>query len=131
MNVVDLINYLRLEGPHDLESVPTASEGDAPPLATNLQMRREILKEWRTTLTRRILGSKPSEGDPMEEEDTEEDPEEDPQDDPSEGDPMEEKDPEEDPEIDPEEDSEVSEGQLIGSEDLMGDQEEERRDRTI
>jgi len=38
---------------------------------------------------------------------------------------------EEDPEEDPEEDSEVSEGQLMGSEDLMGDQEEERRDRTI
>ena len=31
MSVVDLINYLRLEGPHDLECIPTASEEDASP----------------------------------------------------------------------------------------------------
>jgi len=31
MSVVDLINYLRLEGPHDQERVSTASEEDAPP----------------------------------------------------------------------------------------------------
>ena len=62
-----------------------------------------------------------------EEEDPEEDPDEDSEEDPSEGEPME----EEDPEGDPEEDSEISKGQLIGSEDLMGDQEEEGRDRTI
>ena len=30
MSVVNLINYLRLEGPHDLERMPTASEEDAP-----------------------------------------------------------------------------------------------------
>jgi len=31
MSVVDLINYLRLEGPHGLEHIPTISEEDAPP----------------------------------------------------------------------------------------------------
>jgi len=30
-NVVNLINYLRLEGPHNHERIPTASEEDAPP----------------------------------------------------------------------------------------------------
>jgi len=29
MSVIDLINYLRLEGPHDLERIPIASEEDA------------------------------------------------------------------------------------------------------
>jgi len=31
MIVVDLINYLRLEGPHNHERIPTASEEDAQP----------------------------------------------------------------------------------------------------
>ena len=31
ISVVDLINYLRLERPHNLESVPTASEEDTSP----------------------------------------------------------------------------------------------------
>jgi len=63
----------------------------------------------------------------MEEEDPDEDPEEDLEEDLSEGEPMK----GEDPEGDPEEDSEVSEGQLMGSEDLLENQEEQRRDHTI
>ena len=31
MSVADLLNNLRLEGPHDLERITTASEEDAPP----------------------------------------------------------------------------------------------------
>ena len=57
----------------------------------------------------------------MEEEDLEEDPEEDPEEDLSKGDPMEEEDSEENPKVDPEEDSEVSEGQLMGSKNLIGE----------
>lgn len=33
MDIEDLINYLRLEGSHDLEHIPVASEEDAPPPA--------------------------------------------------------------------------------------------------
>ena len=31
MSAINLINYLRLKGPHNLECVPTASEENAPP----------------------------------------------------------------------------------------------------
>ena len=129
MSVVDLINYLRLEGPHDLESVPTASEDDAPPPGDELTEEEEDLEG---------VEDNPDDTNPRVEADLMGDPrreelmeEEDPEEDSSDEDPMEEEDPKEDPEVDPEEDSKVSEGQLMGSEDLMGDQEEERRDRTI
>jgi len=45
MSVVDLINYLRLEGPYDLEHIPTASEEDAPPRETSFQMRKDTLRK--------------------------------------------------------------------------------------
>ena len=32
MDVLDLLNYLRLEGPCEEDLVPTTSEADAPPL---------------------------------------------------------------------------------------------------
>ena len=52
MDIDDLIDYLRLEGPYDLERIPTASEEDAPPLEMNLQMRRETLGKKEITLLR-------------------------------------------------------------------------------
>ena len=36
MSVVDLIDYLRSEGPHDQEHISTASDEDAPPLVDEL-----------------------------------------------------------------------------------------------
>ena len=36
MSVVDLINYLRLEGPHNLKCIPTANEKDASLLGDEL-----------------------------------------------------------------------------------------------
>jgi len=35
ISIVDLINYLRLKGPHSLEHIPTASEEDTPPREMN------------------------------------------------------------------------------------------------
>jgi len=108
MNVVDLINYLRLEGPHDLECIPIASKKDAPPSRDKLTDEEGGSKEE---------GDDPTEVGPIEEADPKEDPserepmdkedrEEDPEKDPSKGGPME----GEDPEEDLEEDSEVSDG---------------------
>jgi len=133
MSVVDLINYLRLKGPHDLESIPTASEEDAPPPGDELTDEEgdlEGVKDNPVKIDPRV------EVDPMgdlsvEEPMKEEDPEKDPEEDPSEGEPMEKENPREDPKRDSEENSEVSEGQLMGSEDLVEDREEERRNRTI
>ena len=31
MSMIDLINYLILEGPHDQDLIPTANEKDTPP----------------------------------------------------------------------------------------------------
>jgi len=99
MSVVDLINYLRLETPHDLESVPTSSEEDAPPPGDELTEEEGDLEgvEDNPGDTNPRVEADPK-GDPMEEED------------PSERDLMEKENPEEDPKVDPEEDSEVSEG---------------------
>jgi len=45
MSIVDLINYLRLERPHDLEHIPTASEEGAPPPRDELTNEEEDSKE--------------------------------------------------------------------------------------
>jgi len=113
---------LRLEGPHDLESVPTASEEDAPPPDNELTEQEGDLEgvEDNPGETNPMVEAD-QKGDPMEEEDPNEGPKEDLEEGLSEGDPMKEEDPEENLEVDSEEDSEVSEGQLMGSEDPMGD----------
>ena len=128
MSVVDLINYLKLEGPHDQECITTVGEEDAPP------PRDELIDEEGDSKNE---GDVPTEAGPVEEEDPDEDPnkeepmeEEDHEKDPSEEEPMEEEDPgdgEPMEEEDAEEDSEVSEGKLIGSEDLEGDYSESKR----
>ena len=140
MSVVGLINYLRLEGPHDLECVPTASGEDAPPPGDELtydegdpkkegdgpiemgpreQPDPEQDQSEEEPMEEEDSEEDPSEREPMEEEDPKEDPE-DLEEDPSEREPME----EEDPEEDLEEDSKVNEGQLMGSKDLKGDSSE-------
>ena len=127
MDINYLINYLRLEGLHDLECIPTVSEEDGPPARDELIDKEGDSKEEGDDPTEvRPMEEAdpeedPSDKEPMEEEDPdedleedhnerepieEEDPEEDPEENPSEGEPMEEDDPDEDPE----EDSEVSEG---------------------
>jgi len=75
MSVVDLINYLSLEGSHDQECVPTASEEDALPLGNELTDEEGDSKD---------KGVVHTEAGPIEGEDLEEDP--------SEQEPMEEKD---------------------------------------
>jgi len=133
MSVVDLINYLGPEGPHDLESVPTASVEDAPPPGDELPDEEADLERVEDNPVGTDPGVEadpigdPSAEEPIEEEDQKEDPKEDP----SDGEPMEEEDPDKDLKRDPEEDSEVSEGQLKTIEDLVEDQEEERRNRTV
>ena len=123
MSVVDLINYLRLEGPHDLKRITTANEEDAPASVDKLTDEEGDSKEEgddpieagsiEEEDPKKGLEEDPGEGEPTKDEDLEEDPEEDP----SEGEPMEEEDPEEDPQEDPE----VSEGWLMGNEELKGD----------
>ena len=125
MSVVNLINYLRLKRPHDLEHIPTASEEDASPPGDELTDEEKDSKEEGDNpievgpIEKEDPEEDPSEREPMKEEDPEEDPrkeelveEDDPKEDPSEGESMEEE--------DHEEDSEVTEGQMIGSEDLKG-----------
>ena len=63
MSVVDLINYLRLEGPHDLERIPTASMEDAPPPGDKLTDEGRDSKEG---------GDDPTEAGPIEEADPKE-----------------------------------------------------------
>ena len=116
MDIEDLINYLRLEGPHDLESVPTTSEEDALPPGNELTDEEGDLEgveanpvETNPRVEDDLVGD-PNAEEPIEDEDPEEDPNEDPEENPSEGEPMEEEDPEEDLEGDPKEDSEMSEG---------------------
>ena len=62
MSVVDLINYLRLEGPHGLESVPTTSEEDAPPLGNELTNEKGDLEGVEDNPVETDLGVK---DDPM------------------------------------------------------------------
>jgi len=121
MTVVDLINYLRLEGPHDQECIPTTSEEDAPPPEDELTDEEGNSKDKGDVPTAVGLAKEddPSEEEPMKGEDPEKDP--------SEVESMEEEDPKKDlsveelmEEEDPAEDSEVSEGKLMGSEDLKG-----------
>jgi len=110
MSMVDLISYLRLEGPYGQEHIPTASAEDVPPPGDNLTDEEGDSKDE---------GDASMEAGPVEEEDPEEDPneeemeEEDLEEDPSKAEPMEEE--------DPEENSDVSEGELMGSEVLEGD----------
>jgi len=52
MCVVDLINYLRPEGPHDLERIPTASEEDAPSQGDELINEEGDSKEKEMTVLR-------------------------------------------------------------------------------
>ena len=94
-NLNELVDYLIDIGPYDEPPTPDSGDANPPPP---------------------VEEDTDEEGDPMGKEDPEEDPmeEEDPEEDPEEY-------PEEDPEEDPEGDSEVSEGQLISSEDLGGD----------
>jgi len=137
MNIEDLINYLGLEGPHDLEHIPVTSEKDAPPPEDEFTDEEGGPKEEGDNPTEAGLVEQEdpeedleeaSEREPMDEEDPKEDPDKDPskgdlieeedpqedlEEDPSEGEPIE----EEDPENAPEEGSEVSEGQSMGSED--------------
>jgi len=145
ISVDDLINYLRLKGPHNLEHIPTASEENAPLPGDEFTYEEGDSKEEggdpakARPMEEANLEGGPSEREPMEEHDPMEDPDEDPREDHSERETMEEADPkedpeeepserepieEEDPEEDPGEDSEVSKGQLLGSED----QGEERRE---
>jgi len=80
MSVVDLINYLRLEGPHDLEHIPMASEEDAPPSGDELTDEEGDSKEEGGDPAEARLREEadpegnPSEREPMEEEDPKEDP---------------------------------------------------------
>jgi len=48
MDVVDLINHLRLEAPCDEYYVPHASDGNAPPQEMSLLMRGKLLIRERT-----------------------------------------------------------------------------------
>ena len=54
MSAVDLINYLRLDGPHDQVGIITASEEDAPPRETSSLVRRETLRMMEMFLLRQI-----------------------------------------------------------------------------
>ena len=120
---------MRLEGPHDLESVPTASEKDAPAPDDELTDEEGNLEGVENNPIETGSGV---EAGPMDDTSAEEPIEkEDHEEDPSEEEPTEKEDPEEDSGVDTEGDSEVSEGQLMGSEDLMGDWEKGRRDHTI
>ena len=65
MDINGLINYLRLEGSHDLECIPIASEEDAPPPGNELSDEEGDSKEERVNLIEAGL---------MEEADPEEDP---------------------------------------------------------
>jgi len=58
MDIDDLIDYLRLEGPYDLERIPTASEEDAPPSGDELTDEEGDSKEERDDLTRLKLIAK-------------------------------------------------------------------------
>ena len=53
MSIVNLINYLRLEGPYDQERIPTASEEDASPRGTSSLIKRVTLKMREMFLQRR------------------------------------------------------------------------------
>jgi len=93
MNVVDLINYLRLKGPYDQDLIPTASEQDAPPLGDELIDEEGDPKDEGDASTEvGLVEGEGTEEDPTKEERMEEE--------------------------DPEEDFRVSEEELIGSEDL-------------
>jgi len=48
MDVTDLINYLRLEGPCDEDLLPTTTEEDPPPWEMSLPMREKLLIRGRT-----------------------------------------------------------------------------------
>jgi len=65
MSVVGLINFLRLEGPHNQEHIPTASKEDAPPLGNKLTDKEGDSKEE---------GDASTEAGPVKEEDPKEDP---------------------------------------------------------
>jgi len=137
MDIRDLLDYLRMEGPHDLDYLPTASEKDAPPQVEESTDDEGDYREVKSAPMK--VGSEEG-GDyrgstggeeTREEEDLEEDPEEDPEEAPEE-------DPEEDPsegsqvgEEDPDDDFGISEAQLMESEDLLEDWEGERKDHTI
>jgi len=103
IDINGLINYLRLEGPHNLERILTASKEDAPlPRDKLTDEEGDSKEEGDDPAEARPMEEvdpekDPSEREPTEEEDSEEDPDEDPEEDPSEKEPMEKEDPEEDP----------------------------------
>ena len=117
----DLLDYLRMEGSHDLDFLPIASEEDAPSKAEESTDDEGDYGEVKSVPME--VSSKEGEdyGGSTEEGETRE--KEDPEEDPREGSPV--------GEEDPDDDSEVSEGQLMGSEDCVEDWEEEREDHTI
>ena len=94
MSVVDLINYLRLKGPHDQEHIPTASEEDALPPGDEFTDEEGDFKDERDASAEAgSVEREDHEEDPIEEEPMEK---EDPEEDPSEEEPIEEEGPEED-----------------------------------
>ena len=106
-------------GPYDEPPTPDSEDANPPPPVEGDTEEKE------TKSKNGLMTEEPRE-ESKEEEALDEDPEEEPMGEDPEEDPEEY--PEEDPEEDPEGDSKVSEGQLIGSEDLVGDQEDEERD---
>jgi len=119
MDMRDLPDYLRMEGPHDLDYLPTASKEDAPPPIVESTDDEGDYRDVKSAPMkvgfeegRDYSGSTGGE-ETREEEGPEEDPKEDPERDPSEGSQV--------GEEDPDDDSKVSEGQLMGSEDCGGD----------
>ena len=110
-NLNELVDHLMDVGPYDEPPTPDSEDANPPPPVEG-DTEEEEMKGKKGLMIE----------EPREESEEEEAPYENPEEEPMEEDPEEDPKeyPEEDPEEDPEGDSEVSEGQLIGSEDLVG-----------